>query len=274
MSEKRRDLLARIVAVAASVTIVFCACSLAAYAQGGDPFAFLSADAFQTVASDPQEEADNAESAGDATADEAASDDADAATPDADSQDEAPAEDASKESPSGAGQAPTDSGSSSSGGQKQDASSSGASASKPNSSSGATSDGSSPAAPATPAPDPDPAPAPEPEPEPDPQPATITVTVSIDGSAGGGASSSTTVTLSAGATVYDALLATGAGVNASGTAYGTYVSAINGLAEKEHGGQSGWKYSVNGVVPNKACSAYTLSGGESVRWYYVLSAND
>lgn len=44
---------------------------------------------------------------------------------------------------------------------------------------------------------------------------------------------------------------------------------IGGLAEKEHGGHSGWMYSVNGAVPMTACSNYVLSNGDSVSWYYV-----
>ena len=72
-----------------------------------------------------------------------------------------------------------------------------------------------------------------------------------------------------GATVYDALCALGLSVNAHGSSYGTYVAAIGGLAEKEHGGTSGWMYSVNGVTPNTACSNYVLSNGDNVVWYYV-----
>ena len=58
-------------------------------------------------------------------------------------------------------------------------------------------------------------------------------------------------------------------MNASNTGYGIYVRAIGGLAEKEHGGHSGWMYSVNGAVPMTACSNYVLSNGDSVSWYYV-----
>ncbi len=38
------------------------------------------------------------------------------------------------------------------------------------------------------------------------------------------------------------LCALGLSVNAHGSSYGTYVAAIGGLAEKEHGGTSGWMY--------------------------------
>ena len=87
-------------------------------------------------------------------------------------------------------------------------------------------------------------------------------------SAGAG-SSSATLTLPAGSTVYDALANCGVGFNAKSTGYGMYVSSIGGLAEKDHGGMSGWVYSVNGAEPNVACSSYVLSGGESIYWSYV-----
>ena len=98
----------------------------------------------------------------------------------------------------------------------------------------------------------------------------VTVTVSVTSSAvGNPVSSGGTFTFNEGATVYDALCALGLSVNAHGSSYGTYVAAIGGLAEKEHGGTSGWMYSVNGVAPNTACSNYVLHNGDSVVWYYV-----
>lgn len=102
------------------------------------------------------------------------------------------------------------------------------------------------------------------------QPGYVTVTVSVTSSAvGNPVSSGGTFTFNEGATVYDALCALGLSVNAHGSSYGTYVAAIGGLAEKEHGATSGWMYSVNGVAPNTACSNYVLSNGDSVVWYYV-----
>ncbi len=98
----------------------------------------------------------------------------------------------------------------------------------------------------------------------------VTVTISVTSSAvGNPVSSSGTFTFNEGATVYDALCALGLSVNAHGSSFGTYVAAIGGLAEKEHGGTSGWMYSVNGATPDKACSNYVLSNGDSVVWYYV-----
>ena len=102
------------------------------------------------------------------------------------------------------------------------------------------------------------------------QPSYVTVTVSVTSSAvGNPVSSGGTFTFNEGATVYDALCALGLSVNARGSSYGTYVSAIGGLAEKQHGGTSGWMYSVNGTTPMTACSNYVLSNGDNVVWYYV-----
>lgn len=98
----------------------------------------------------------------------------------------------------------------------------------------------------------------------------VTVTVSVTSSAvGNPVSSGGTFTFNEGATVYDALCALGLSVNAQGSSYGTYVSAIGALTEKQHGGTSGWMYSVNGTTPMTACSNYVLSNGDNVVWYYV-----
>ena len=102
------------------------------------------------------------------------------------------------------------------------------------------------------------------------QPSYVTVTVSVTSSSvGNPVSSGGTFTFNEGATVYDALCALGISVNAHGSSYGTYVSAIGGLAEKQYGGTSGWMYSVNGTTPMTACSNYVLSNGDNVVWYYV-----
>lgn len=104
------------------------------------------------------------------------------------------------------------------------------------------------------------------------QPQTITVSVSVDSSAAGSpVSLSTTVTLKQGSTVYDALAATGVSINARPSQYGIYVAGIGGLAEKEHGGQSGWTYYVNGAYINAAASATVLSSGDAVQWVYVAN---
>lgn len=103
-----------------------------------------------------------------------------------------------------------------------------------------------------------------------PQRQTVTVSVAVSSDAvGGSVAASGTYTFDQGATVYDALQALGLGVNAQSTQYGIYVSAIGGLAEKEHGATSGWMYTVNGRVAAVACSAYKLQDGDAVSWYYV-----
>ena len=107
---------------------------------------------------------------------------------------------------------------------------------------------------------------PEPEPALAPAPSTISVYISIDSSR---AQSYGLGGFSYGSTVYDALCATGASV--SGSSY--YVSAINGLAEKQCGNGSGWTYAVNGSFPGKACGRYTPSGDESISWIYSTEKN-
>lgn len=98
----------------------------------------------------------------------------------------------------------------------------------------------------------------------------VTVSVSVSSSAvGNPVSASGSYSFNPGATPYDALCALGLPVNARSTSYGTYVAAIGGLAEKEHGGTSGWMYSVNGSTPMTACTNYVLSNGDVVVWYYV-----
>ena len=93
-------------------------------------------------------------------------------------------------------------------------------------------------------------------------PSTISVYVSIDGkgyTSGGGS-----LTLSPGATAYDALCQV-----ASIGGNSTYVSSINGVAEKQHGAMSGWMYYVNGSAPNVPCGSYVLQDGDTVTWVYV-----
>ena len=96
------------------------------------------------------------------------------------------------------------------------------------------------------------------------------VTLIVDSSGYGSTQVQKTVALTSGATAYDALTASGFSVNATQSSYGVYVSAIGGLAEKQHGSSSGWMYSVNGKAPSVACSSYKLQAGDVVRWYYVV----
>ena len=226
-----------VLAVLAACVIAFCGWSAYEYAQGANPLAFLGGDAFQTVA-----EGDGAASSIELSSNEA------------DSGDEVPADDsASEEAPvEDSGQAAEGSGE-----EGAAASSSVSSGSSANSGSGSSSSsGGSSSGGASSAPSPS-------------RPARITVYITVDGSAAGAGASSATLALEPGATVYDALASSGVSFNAKATGYGMYVSSIAGLAEKEHGGMSGWMYSVNGMTPNVACSSYELSDGDSVYWWYA-----
>lgn len=101
------------------------------------------------------------------------------------------------------------------------------------------------------------------------QQATISVTVEIDATAGEGESTTADVDLPEGATVYDALVATGADVNATDSDYGMYVQGINGLAGGDFGDMSGWMFEVNGEMAEVGCSQYELKAGDVVTWTYV-----
>lgn len=243
-----------VLAVLAACVIAFCGWSAYEYAQGANPLAFLGGDAFQTVA-----EGDGAASSIELPFNEA--DSGDEVPADDSASEEAPVED-SGQATEGSGEegaavsssvssgSSANSGSGSSGGAGSSGSSSGAGSSGSSSSGGSSSGGvSSSASPS--------------------RPARITVYITVDGSAAGAGASSATLALEPGATVYDALASSGVSFNAKATGYGMYVSSIAGLAEKEHGGMSGWMYSVNGVTPNVACSSYELSDGDSVYWWYA-----
>lgn len=96
---------------------------------------------------------------------------------------------------------------------------------------------------------------------------TVSIQFSVDSSnADGSVSYGSAMTLPEGATVYDALAATGL----SYTGYG-YIEEIGGLWEKDFGAKSGWKYYVNGSAPMMSCADYVLKDGDSVQWVYVLN---
>ena len=75
--------------------------------------------------------------------------------------------------------------------------------------------------------------------------------------------------LKEGATAYSILSETGLSYKKTGFGSATYVRAINGLAEKDHGPLSGWMYKVNGVAPNISAGGYKLKKGDQIVWYYV-----
>ncbi len=59
-----------------------------------------------------------------------------------------------------------------------------------------------------------------------------------------------------------------------GGASGAYISSIGGLAEKDCGGYSGWKFKVNGTVGGRAASAQKLNANDQVEWYFAATYTD
>lgn len=55
------------------------------------------------------------------------------------------------------------------------------------------------------------------------------------------------------------------------TAYGIYISGINNLDEFDCGKQSGWMYSVNGIMPNTTCGNVSVDDGDSIVFTYVCT---
>ncbi|MCM1286315.1 MAG: DUF4430 domain-containing protein [Acetobacter sp.] len=72
-----------------------------------------------------------------------------------------------------------------------------------------------------------------------------------------------------GATVFEVFKKLLADNNMYYTAKGSYVSSVNGLAEKDYGGNSGWMYTVGKVFVNSYMNAQELSGGEDIVVMYV-----
>ena len=235
-----------VVGALATVLIAFCAWSAFQYSQGCDPLAFLGSDALRTVESSDAtaaaiDRAATASTGSDATSvagkkDSGASSKKDASNKSANAGGSASGGSASSQSSSSSGS--SDSHASGNGGSGS------GSASGSHSGGSASGSGSS-------------------------ESKSIVVSVTVDGSAAGAGSSSASIRLSRGATAYDAIAACGVSFNARSTSFGMYVSSIGGLAEKEHGGMSGWVYAVNGYEPNTACSNYELHNGDSLVWTYV-----
>lgn len=93
--------------------------------------------------------------------------------------------------------------------------------------------------------------------------AQTTVTV-ID--ADGQVASYTVETAAEGATVLSVIQATDADVTVEDGQYGTYISAINGLAAE---GSSGWVYTVNGEQVMESVDACPVADGDTVEFSYI-----
>ena len=75
------------------------------------------------------------------------------------------------------------------------------------------------------------------------------------------------VTVPTGASVRQALDATGVRLNARGA----YIAGIAGLSEGDLGPQSGWMFSVNGVFSSQSASAHRLNAGDVIAWRYTIN---
>jgi hypothetical protein len=49
----------------------------------------------------------------------------------------------------------------------------------------------------------------------------------------------------------------------------TYVEGIDGLYEFDDGPTSGWKFRVNGIVPDIGAGSYKLKPGDQLEWFYT-----
>lgn len=98
----------------------------------------------------------------------------------------------------------------------------------------------------------------------------VTVTFTLLGLDGAVIIEKTTETgFSKDATVFDVFKKILADNNVPYTAKGSYISAIAGLSESQHGKKSGWMYSVGGVFVNSYMNAQTLSDGDDIIVKYV-----
>lgn len=96
--------------------------------------------------------------------------------------------------------------------------------------------------------------------------ANMSVTVFVEAETEGFEAQEVTVDVAEGATVYDALAASGIDIVASDSDYGMYVDSIAGLAgDSSHA----WVFTVNGQQVMEACDACVLADGDTVEWSYI-----
>lgn len=77
-----------------------------------------------------------------------------------------------------------------------------------------------------------------------------------------------------GYSVYDVLkiYASQKSLTLNTTGFGSiiYVKGINGLNEFDHGQNSGWLYTVNGVQPTIGAGSYKVKDGDHIEWNYSI----
>lgn len=59
-------------------------------------------------------------------------------------------------------------------------------------------------------------------------------------------------------------------LNTTGFGSIIYVKGINGLNEFDHGQNSGWLYTVNGVQPTIGAGSYKVKDGDHIEWNYSI----
>ena len=101
--------------------------------------------------------------------------------------------------------------------------------------------------------------------------AQISVQVVVDSSAADGSVSyDGTVELAEGATVLDAIEATGLELDVQDSDYGAFVNAIDGLATGDAGDSSGWGYDLNGEMVMESADVATVADGDVLTWTYLV----
>lgn len=79
-----------------------------------------------------------------------------------------------------------------------------------------------------------------------------------------------TVELAEGATVLDAIEATGLELDVQDSEYGAFVNAIGGLATGDAGDASGWGYDLNGEMVMESADVATVADGDVLTWTYLV----
>ena len=101
--------------------------------------------------------------------------------------------------------------------------------------------------------------------------AQIAVQVVVDSSAADGSVTyDDTVELDEGATVLDAIKATGLELDIQDSDYGSFVNGIGGLASFDFGDSSGWGYDLNGETVMDSADVATVSDGDVLTWTYLV----
>jgi hypothetical protein len=106
------------------------------------------------------------------------------------------------------------------------------------------------------------------------EPAVDSITVSIEGNAEWGSIvAAESVILGKGDTASGVLTRTAKKHKLSyeirGSGALTYVEGIDGLYEFDDGPTSGWKFRVNGIIPDIGAGTYKLKPGDRLEWFYT-----